>query len=161
MKLINKIKPFYKDFLTQSTIFYIALISPIGVIPYYIAGSAGTNSLLWDELFYLRKYFSASYLLETLMTLLVYAPIHGIILSAPLSIANIYILRVNTYKLGDDDYFATKILFMLIAGVLLVPYIFIIAQGNYHEVLYSAFPAMLTSISYLLLVIYRQHQQST
>ena len=112
-------------------------------------------------LFYLKKYFSVSYLLDTLISLLIYTPIYSIKLSAPLSIANIYILRVNTYKLGEDDYFATKILFMLIAGMLLVPYIFIIAQGNYHEVLYSAFPAMLTSTLYLLLVLNRESKQST
>jgi hypothetical protein len=158
MKFIDKVKPFFTDFLFQSTVFYIAMISPIGVLPYYIAGSAGTNSILWHELYYLNKYFSLSRLLETFGGIFLWMPLYSIVLSAPLSIANIYILRVNTYKLGDDDYFAMKLLFMLIAGSLLVPYIFVVAQGNYHEVLYSAFPAILTSILYLLFVVYKQYK---
>lgn len=160
MTLIEKIKPFYKDFLLQTTVFYIAIISSIGVLPYYIAGSAGTNSILWDELFYLKKYFSISRLFEALWGIFLWMPLYSVLLSTPLSAANIYILKVNTYKIGDSDYLATKLLFMLIAGIILVPYLLLIAQGNYHVVLYAAFPAILTSIIYLLFVIYRQHQQS-
>ncbi len=157
MKLINKVKLFYTDFLFQSTVFYIAFISSIGVLPYYMAGSGGTNSLLWDELYYLKQYFSISYLLKTLLNIFVRMPLFSILYSAPLSIANIYILKINTYKF-DEQYLPAKLLFMLIAGFLLVPYLLIVAQGNYHVVLYSAFPSILTSTLYLLLIVYKQHK---
>lgn len=156
MKIIDKIKPFYIDFLIQSTVFYIAIISPIGVMPYYMAGSAGTNSILWDKFLYLWKYFSISKLLETLLSLFIWLPLYSILLSAPLCIANIYILKINLYKLGDDDYLATKLLFMIIAGVLLVPYLLII--GDYHTMLYASFPTILTSIMYLLFIVYKENK---
>jgi len=159
MKIKANIKLYYKDFLIQSVVFYVTSISSIAVLPYYIAGSAGTNSILWSELYYLNKYFSASRLFETILNLFFLMPVYSLVLSAPLSFANIYILRINKYKIDDDDYFATKLLFMLCTGFLLMVYIFVIALGNYHQVLYALFPTLLTSLTYLMLIIYRQHKK--
>ncbi len=154
MEFINKVKSYYSDFFLQSAVFYVFIISPIGVLPYYIAGSAGTNSLLWQEFYYLHKYFSASRLFETMVNLLLWMPLYSMLLSAPLIITNIYILNIKLYKSKDDNYLTNKLLFMIIVLVLLAPYLLII--GDYHTVLYCSFPAILTTILYLLFMIYKE-----
>ncbi|MEI6312803.1 MAG: hypothetical protein WCP57_11135 [Bacteroidota bacterium] len=156
MQVINKYKPYLSDYFLQSLLFYIFIISPIGVLPYYIIGSDGTNSLLWTEIHNLMNYFSTTKLLKTIFNLLVWLPFYSILLSTPLTIANVYILKINTYTFGENEYFTTKILFMFIVLILLVPYLLLVSLGNYHTAIYAAFPAILTSILYLLFVIYKQ-----
>ena len=157
MNITNMVKAYCSDFFMQSAVFYITIISPIGVLPYYIAGNAGTSSLLWDEFYYLNKYFSFSRLLETFWRVLISMPLYSMLLSAPLSIANIYTLNIYIYKIRDGGYLLTKILFLTIAVVLFVPYWLII--GDYHTVLYSSFPAILTCIFYLLFNMYKENKK--
>lgn len=159
MKPIDKIKPLFTDFLFQTLVFYLAIISPLGVLPYYIEGvDANTHSIVWDTFCDLSRFSSLADLLETIWSFFTWMPLNTLKLSAPLSIANICIFKIRPYKSGDDllYYLGSKLFFMPIAGLLFVPYVLIAAGGNYHAVLYAAFPAVLTSISYFLFVAYKK-----
>lgn len=149
MILLKKIFSYYKDLVFQWILIYIFFISPIGSLSWMLV-ERNCNSCGYVNSIFSEVYNSSNSFLETIFSLLIYMPLYVLVVMFPLLISYTYIVRINTIKVGTDEYLGAKIvLFIIFSGV----YFFIISLlYHFPTMVYFIFPTGLTFIIYIIWV---------
>ncbi|TXK72102.1 hypothetical protein [Mesonia sp. HuA40] len=148
MNLLKKIFLYYKDIIFLLILVFFLFLSPVGSFGWKIVninciGCGHTPSVFSDI------YNGAESFLEIIFDL-IYVFSIILLLVFPLLIAFVYIVRINNFKKGSDDYIAVKLILMTIFSVI---YFFIISiLYHFPTMVYLIFPTGLTFIIYLILV---------
>ena len=148
MNLFKKILPYYKDFMLQNLFFYVIFLSPLGCFEwqYTIMDKPKIFEIIYacksSQLpFFIAFvfYFTVFYFGAILYT---FIPI----------IINIYLLRVNKFRFGNEDYKAMKILLLVsMNSFYLLSWMVI-----YTELIYRDFlmPLVFNLLGYILYVYF-------
>jgi hypothetical protein len=148
MKLLKRVLSYYKDFIFQSVVFYMLMISPLGSIGWKI-GIFETSII--EHLF--RDFLEEPMQLPIrIIWGLSVSPIY----SFPISISNIYLWHFNKFRIGEDDYLPLKILFMFSVSGLYIAYS-AKAFGHFGSLtLIYLFPIALTTLLYIFWLLWRE-----
>ena len=137
MNLSKKILLYYKDFFIQLFLFFIVIITPLG--------NPFDYSIYSKEEF---NFNSISCFLHSVLDLLFYISLYFFI---PI-IINIYLVRVNKFRFGNEDYKAMKILLLVsMNSFYLLSWMVI-----YTELIYRDFlmPLVFNLLGYILYVYF-------
>lgn len=144
MNSYKKISIYIKDFLFQSIIFYLTLLSPLGSLGWKLG--VFEKPMYYDIIYESKRSSLPILISHTYYFFLFY--FGSFLLSAFPIMCNIYFIRINKFRLFENDFILLKVLFMISANL---AYLYI-CMFLYSELIYRdfLFPLGLTLTIYLI-----------